>query len=148
MFETVLESGHCFYGQYLYVVADLASLRKPRFDKSQVLDFPGDFLKDIDKVASIAKRNKRNAVWGGASKGVIFTLYMQRRGVQMGPVIDINPAKQGKYLACSGLQVMTPVQGMQLLQPKDAIFVMNSNYLDEIVAQSGNQYQYYKVDHE
>lgn len=148
MFSTVRESGHCFNGQYLYIVADLATLRKPRIDPSQPLAFPSDFLKDIDRVAAIAKRNQRNAVWGGASKGVIFVLYMQRRGIKMGPVIDINPAKQGKYLACSGLQVMTPSQGMHLLQPKDTIFVMNSNYLDEIVAQSGNQYQYYKVDHE
>lgn len=148
MFGTVLESGHCFNGQYIYVVADLASLRKPNFDQSKVLDFPSDFLTDIEQVAAVAKANKRNAIWGGASKGVIFSIYMQRMGVGIDLVIDINPSKQGRYLACSGLRVMSPTQAMQILQPRDTVFVMNSNYLDEIVAQSGNQYQYYKVDHE
>ncbi len=148
MFARVLESGHCFNGQYIYVVADLASLRKPSIDKSKPLDFPGDFLNDIQNIASVVKRNQRKAIWGGASKGVIFSIYMQRMGIGIDLVIDINPAKQGKYLACSGLCVKSPNEAMQILQPKDTIFVMNSNYLDEIVAQSGNQYQYYKVDHE
>ena len=34
MFGTVLESGHVFGGQYLYVVADLATLKKPEMTKS------------------------------------------------------------------------------------------------------------------
>lgn len=148
MFGTVLESGHCFNGQYIYVVADLATLRKPCFDRLSIMDFPKDFLDDIHQVAAVARGNKRNAIWGGASKGVIFSIYMQRMGIGIDLVIDINPAKQGKYLACSGLCVMSPLQAMAVLQPKECIFVMNGNYLDEIVAQSGNQYQYYKVDHE
>ena len=148
MFGTILESGHSFGGQYLYVVADLSSLRSPRFDKTCALDFPADFLDGIHRLSTIARDSMRNAIWGAASKGVVFAVYMQRAGAKFEFVIDINPVKHGKYLAGSGLRVLPPDEAMRLLQPGDNIFVMNSNYLDEIVAQSGNQYHYCKVDHE
>lgn len=87
-----------------------------------------------------------NAVWGGASKGVIFAHYMERAGVNIDFVIDINPAKQGKYLPINGLKVSTPDEAMNMLQAGDNIFVMNSNYLDEIIDLSGNKYHYIRVD--
>ena len=148
MFGSVLESGHAFGGQYLYVVADLSSLRSPRFDRSCELIFPEDFLAGIHRLASIAKGSERNAIWGAASKGVICAVYLQRAGAPPQFVIDINPVKQGRYLAVSGLQVLAPDAAMRRLQPGDNIFVMNSNYLDEIIAQSGNRYHYCKADHE
>jgi hypothetical protein len=44
-----------------------------------------------------------SAVWGGASKGVTFTLLKARAGYAVDIVIDINPAKKGKYLAAIGI---------------------------------------------
>ena len=96
-------------------------------------------------LAKIAKA-KRNAIWGGASKGVIFALYMQRAGVNIDLIIDINPAKQGKFIAASGLKVSSPEDGLKMLQQGDDIFVMNSNYLQEIIQLSNNQFNYMKVD--
>ncbi len=148
MFGTVLESGHVFGGQYLYVVADLSSLRGPRFDQTCALNFPGDFLDGVHRVSSLAGKCDRNAIWGGASKGVIFSVYMKRAGVVLDLAIDINPAKQDTYLPSSALRVLSPDRAMQLLQPGDNVFVMNSNYMAEIVAQSGNRYRYWTVDHE
>ena len=148
MFGTLLESGCVFGGQYLYIVADLSSLRRPIYDQTCALDFPGDFLDGIERLCSIAGSRERNAIWGAASKGVVFAVYLQRAGARLEFAIDINPAKQNKYLASSGLLVLPPEQALRLLQPGDNVFVMNSNYLDEIVAQSGNQYHYCKVDHE
>ena len=146
MFDKVYESGHVFGGQYLYVVADLATLRQPIPQQNDAFTFPNDFLSDIDRVAAIAK-GKRKAIWGGASKGVIFALYMLRAGVNIDLVIDINPAKQNKYMAGSGLRISSPMEGMQMLQAEDIVFVMNSNYLQEIIALSHNQFNYIQVDH-
>lgn len=148
MFGTNLESGHLFGGQYLYVVADMSSLRSPGYDQTCALDFPSDFLDGIHRFSSIARDSERNAIWGAASKGVIFAVYMRRAGAGLEFVIDINPVKHNQYLAGSGLPVLPPDKAMQLLRPGDNIFVMNSNYLDEIVVQSGNQYHYCEVDHE
>lgn len=144
MFGKVYESGRIFGGQYLYVVADLAALQKPALDQRDIFAFPADFLSDIDRVAAIAK-GKRNAIWGGASKGVIFALYMRRAGVNIDLVIDINPAKQNKFIAGSGLRISSPEEGIQMLQAGDQVFVMNSNYLQEIIALSNNKFNYIKV---
>lgn len=145
MFGKVYESGHVFGGQYLYVVADLATLRKPVLAAQDIYSFPEDFLADIERVAAIAK-GKRNAIWGGASKGVIFALYMQRASVNIDLVIDINPAKQGRFTAGSGIRILSPVEGMKMLRAGDDIFVMNSNYLQEIIALSNSQFNYIQVD--
>lgn len=145
MFGKIHESGHIFGGQYLYVIADMATLQKPVFDQRDTFIFPVDFLSDIARVAAITK-GKRNTIWGGASKGVIFALYMQRARVNIDLVIDINPAKQGKFMAGSGLKILSPKEGVKTLQAGDDVFVMNSNYLQEIVALTNNQFNYIQVD--
>ncbi|MEI6706196.1 MAG: class I SAM-dependent methyltransferase [Methylococcales bacterium] len=146
LFGTIHEAGHLFGGQYLYVVADLASLQTPVCCSQDQVQFPSDFLADIDRLAALTKL-KHNAIWGGASKGVIFALYMQRAGVSINWVIDINTAKQNKFIAGSGLKVSAPDEALSQLQQGDNIFVMNSNYLPEIIAASHNQFTYLQVDH-
>lgn len=145
IFGNILEYGHIFAGQYLYIVADIASLRKPCLETKDRFFFPTDFLASIDYLAASTK-GKKNAIWGGASKGVVFALYMERAGANIDFVIDINPSKQGKYLPATGLKVSTPNEAMGILQSGDNIFVMNSNYLNEITERSGNKFNYIKVD--
>ena len=143
MFGTIHESGHVFGGQYLYIVAELASLRVPTPEAGDEFRLPADFLPDINRIVT---HGRRNAIWGGASKGVIYALYMQRAGIEVDCVIDINPAKQNKYMAASGLKILSPQQGMEMLRSNDNIHVMNSNYLHEIIEQSNNQFNYIQVD--
>lgn len=145
MFANVVESGHVFGGQYLYVVADLSSLRQPG-DPIDRVNFPKDFSDGVDKACSVAKRAKHNAIWGGASKGVIFALYMQREGASIDLAIDINPVKQGKYLPRSGVKVCSPEDAAEYLQVDTPVFVMNSNYLKEIIEISGNRYRYIDIE--
>lgn len=147
MFGTVHAAGHIFGGQYLYAVTELGSLRQPTARRDDPVNFPGDFLDRIDQIVRLQTAGKRNAIWGGASKGVIFALYMERAGLRIDAVIDINPAKQGKFLAATGILVSSPEQALATLSPGDNVFVMNSNYLQEIRAQSGNKFNYLTVDH-
>ncbi len=139
MFGTVHEAGRTFGGQYLYIVADLATLRTPDSRSMQPFEFSPDFL---DSVHSSSRRLERTAgagslrvprvIWGGASKGVVFALFMARAGVTIDLVIDINPAKQGKFLAGTGLRVQSPAEALPLLSPGSDLFVMNHNYLMEV----------------
>ena len=147
MFGTIHEAGDLFGRQYLYVIADLSSLRVPRYDKAAAVDFPDDFVDDIGRLSTISKEGARNAIWGAASKGVIFAIYMRNAGAEITVVIDINPAKQGRYLAKSGLRVSSPAEAAHMLAPGDNVFVMNSNYLHEIVTLSGNRHKYITVDY-
>lgn len=146
MFGEVIECGRLFGGQYLYVVAELSSLRTPVYDPADPARFPDDFMRQID--TPIASGTGQSAVWGGASKGVIFTLLKSRAGYAVDAVIDINPAKQGKYLAGTGMPVLSPEAALQRLALGSAIYVMNSNYLDEIKTMSNNAYQYIGIDNE
>ena len=146
MFGDVIECGRLFGGQYLYVVAELSSLRTPAYDPADSVCFPGDFMSQIE--VPIALGSGQSAVWGGASKGVIFTLLKSRAGYAVDAVIDINPAKQGKYLAGTGMAVLSPDAALQQLAAGSTIYVMNSNYLEEIKAMSNNIYQYIRIDNE
>ncbi len=153
MFRHIERCGSFFGDQYLYVVADLASLQTPTYDPSDAVDFPADFLSRLilaeQSRAEQSRAEQSRApvcVWGGASKGVIFALLRERAGYPVSTVIDVNPAKQGQYLAGTGLKVLAPTVAMQMLPPGSTIFVMNSNYLDEIKTMSNNAYQYIGVD--
>ena len=86
-------------------------------------------------------------MWGGASKGVIFTLLMNRAGAGLDTVIDINPAKQGRYLAATGIRVSAPDEVVPRLPDGADVFVMNSNYLREIRESTGGRFNYRLVEH-
>ena len=124
----------------MYIVAELATLRRPKAATRDRVNFPENFTD------TIAKGSANSVVWGGASKGVIFSLLKERAGQPVQAVIDINPAKQGKYLPSTGLLVQTPGTVLSTLPIGSLICVMNSNYLDEIKQMSGNQFNCIPID--
>jgi methyltransferase family protein len=143
IFGSVLECGRMFGGQYLYIVADLATLRAPIASAVDLIN-PKQFVK-FD-YSYRPRQGIDAAIWGGASKGVIFALLGRRAGFDINIIIDINPAKQGLYLAMTGLQVQSPLDGLSKLAQNSTIFVMNSNYLEEIRRQSNDKYKYVCID--
>jgi hypothetical protein len=144
IFGNVIESGNLFGGQYLYIIADLSSLRVPTIDPQDRVNFPSDFLVKLYKHDETDQVEA--AIWGGASKGVIFSLLRSRAGQSIETVIDINPAKQCKYIAGSGVRVQSPDEALSKLPVGSVIYVMNSNYLKEIMEMSNNSYKYVCVD--
>jgi hypothetical protein len=145
IFGSVIESGRLFGEQYLYIVAELNSLRPPVRDEADRVALPMDF--DAALGAALVEPRHGAAVWGAASKGVIFSLLKSRQGQTIDIVIDINTAKQGKYLPVTGLMVQSPEQAMRQLPENSTIYVMNSNYIEEIRIMSGNRYHYVSVEH-
>ncbi len=141
MFGKVIESGRLFGDQYIYVVAELDSLRVPKKEPGDQVQIPLGFEDNIVVP-------KHSAIWGGSSKGVIFALFKEKAGQPVNIVIDINPAKQGRYLPATGLKVYSPDEALKLLPKGSTIYVMNSNYLNEIKQMSNNQFNYIEVDHE
>jgi hypothetical protein len=73
---------------------------------------------------------------------------MERAGAKIEVVVDVNPAKHGKYLPGTGLQVCSPRHAMEILPRGADIVVMNGNYLQEIKESTGNQFNYLTVDHD
>ncbi len=142
MFESVLESGTAFGSQYLYIVADLATLRPPIIDSQDRVCFPGDFLGKLNEM----NMGACTAVWGAASKGVIFSLLKHRVGQPIDVCIDINPGKQGKFIAATGTPVLPPGEGISKLPKGSTVYVSNSNYLEEIKTMSDNAFNYVSID--
>jgi SAM-dependent methyltransferase len=72
---------------------------------------------------------QRTVLWGGGSKAVAFltTLGIEDEVLY---AVDINPHKQGTYLAGTGQEIVAP--GFLLEYQPDRVIVMNSIYLEEI----------------
>ncbi|MES2632597.1 MAG: class I SAM-dependent methyltransferase [Pseudomonadota bacterium] len=146
MFSNVLASGRLFGGQYIYLIADLSTLRAPPPERVAPFEMPADFLDGVTACREQAAAHQGSrAAWGGSSKGVIFCSYLARQGQLLDAVIDINTAKQGRFVAVTGIPIVSPETALQLLEPGALVFVMNPNYFDEIVAQSRSRFHYARV---
>jgi SAM-dependent methyltransferase len=70
-------------------------------------------------------------LWGAGSKAVAFLTTLMV-GSEVGCAVDVNPYKQGKYLAGTGHEVVGP-EALVDLRP-DVVIAMNPIYLSEIRA--------------
>ncbi|UUO23125.1 methyltransferase domain-containing protein [Colwellia sp. M166] len=143
LFGWIYESGTLFKGQYIYVVAELSSLQEPKFLEKNVvnyLKFSLNLMNTSDPKLSI------DAVWGASSKGVIYCLIQQNNDRIVDVVVDINPMKQNKHLPRTGIKVSSPEQTMKMLDENSIIYVMNSNYVDEIKNITKNRYTYVSIE--
>jgi SAM-dependent methyltransferase len=82
-----------------------------------------------DLLRSARSRGKRVAIWGAGSKGVAF-LTTLATGDEVAYAVDINPYKQGKFLAGTGHRVVGPDSLPD--EPPDLVIAMNAIYLEEI----------------
>jgi hypothetical protein len=147
MFGHIHHAAHSFNGQYLSIIAELASLRQPVCQDPPVV-FPAAFTHSVltHSQRLAAHPDRHPVIWGGASKGVIFAIFMARAGTPVHIVVDVNPAKQGKYLGVTGLRVSAPEEIIAQLPEGSEIIVMNSNYLDEIRHMTQNRFSYHSAD--
>lgn len=75
-------------------------------------------------------------IWGGATKGilVLYHLLQYKSRVARRPegIIDINPAKQGKFSAGTGIEIISPKLFLTTVQNDDVVFVANPIYKTEV----------------
>lgn len=146
MFGSIRSIARTFGGQYLSVVADLSSLRPmdPGYDPAPSI--PEDFFASLGGSIEADPPGAPAAIWGAASKGVIFAWHRARAGRPVTHVIDRNPGKQGRFLPCTGLRVLSPELALSELAPRSCIWVMNSNYLEEIAAKCCGRFDLRAID--
>jgi Methyltransferase domain/C-methyltransferase C-terminal domain len=82
-----------------------------------------------DRLARHRDRGHRLAIWGSGSKCVSLVSSLDL-GSEPVTVVDINPHKHGRFLAGSGLEIVSP-DALRALRP-EVVLVMNSIYGDEI----------------
>lgn len=82
-----------------------------------------------ERLCALAGRGSRVVLWGAGSKGVMF-LNSVPASRSIAYVVDINPRKQGRYVAGSGQQIVAPAF-LTEYRP-DAVLVANPLYEEEI----------------
>jgi len=77
----------------------------------------------------------RPVLWGSGTKGVMFLNMLGAAGVAHGIeyAVDINPKKQGKFVAGAGMPIVDP-SFLQSSRP-GCVIAMNPHYVEEIRAQ-------------
>ena len=85
-----------------------------------------------DRISAERAAGRRTVIWGAGSKGVAFLVTLGV-GEGIAAAVDINPFKQGMFLAGTGHEVSAPddLPGA----PPDLVVVMNAIYVDEVRAQ-------------
>lgn len=101
--------------------------------QNDILTFTSNFQAAVNswqkQLQEITQNKLRVVVWGAGSKGVTF-LNMIDKQQQIEYVVDINPHKQGKYIAGTGQKIIAPEQ-LTDYQP-DLVIIMNPIYKHEI----------------
>jgi Methyltransferase domain/C-methyltransferase C-terminal domain len=133
MFEDAT-TGNFFNGQYIYVWADLSKIRST---------IPGDanftkydtqtFAKKIAAYKEMLARPGLFAIWGAGAKGSTFLNLLDTGRKAVEYVIDINPAKQNRFIAGTGHPIFHP--DILRDRPVENILIMNENYAEEIKQQ-------------
>lgn len=122
-FSNVLDVRHLFGGQYLCLVAELTSLRTPSCEhETPSTALMSDWRRRL--LLFLALQERPLFVWGAGAKGTTLTNVAWKEGLPIAALIDINPAKQGKFVGLSGVPVVAPSD-----VPRDCtVVVMNSMY--------------------
>lgn len=128
------KTGSFFGGQYIYLWADLSRLKMTitpgaNFSRMQFLSFN----KKLDEYKSKLNENTSIAIWGAGAKGSTFLNLLDKGRKFIQYVIDINPAKQNRFVAGTGHAILAPSCLQE--RPVDNILIMNENYIEEIKKQ-------------
>jgi hypothetical protein len=86
----------------------------------------------LDQLISI---NKPILIYGAAGKGIVFShAFKSNKKGGVGDIfcIDSDSGRQGKYLECSGVEVISPVTALQNFDPNTLILVMNKNHIESV----------------
>jgi len=140
----VLDAREAYEGQFVSVdvrpAARADASPPPASEVGAVLAFAEGFRRHCEeltagwraRLAELAAAGERAVIWGAGAKGVSFLNLLGIQGaVEL--AVDVNPRKQGTFLAGSGQRIVAP-EALQSYRPK-LVIVMNPIYEDEIRAQ-------------
>ena len=133
MFDEAV-TGNFFGGQYIYLWADLSKIKNNIPGDTRFLRYDTSaFKKKLFEFGELLLTPGSFAIWGAGAKGSTFLNLLDPGKKAVDYVIDINPAKQNKYIAGTGHPIFEPA--ILLEKPVDNILIMNENYVNEIKQQ-------------
>lgn len=125
-----------FEGQYIGLFGTLDGLKNGCCGRTFQDSTPStsDLDKKIQKYDQWLNsiQDKNVIVWGGSSKGVIFTNHLDKGKTRIHCLIDINVKKQDMFIGGTGHIIRSPEYLKQLPKNKTIVLVANGNYFEEI----------------
>jgi SAM-dependent methyltransferase len=139
----VCDVEECFENQFLCLHALPSKCPAPGFDRQQrsqvnrikrsLILFVANYKRVVKfwkrKLKHMQGEGQRVVIWGAGSKGVSFLNTFKNYHIEY--AVDINPRKQGKYVAGTGQKIVSP-DFLREYQP-DVIIIMNPIYKKEIL---------------
>lgn len=139
----VREVGHVFGGQYLWTeaVAAAADAGQPPLPPRPLDEVPlaeRAIAFGRDEAARCAAISGRLhalraqgpvALWGAGAKGCTLAALVDPGATLVDSLVDINPGKQGHFVAGTGHPILSPAQAAR--RGVRSAILMNPNYLDE-----------------
>ena len=127
------EQGLLFNNQYMYLLADLNNLREQAAPANATLpDFEASkIVESLRFYREFVQSHPGTLVWGAGAKGATFVSLTDPNRDYISSIIDINPEKQGRYIAKTGHRIISPAQLAESAGGRN-ILVMNDNYYQEI----------------
>ncbi len=130
-----------FGDQYLWVEAQASALWKKRTDADAgaIPDLVHEYAraeKQLRERWASRMRALRDsggvALWGAGAKGATCMYLLDPDAESIGCVVDINPAKQGRFVAGSGHPIVSPADFVEM--GVQNVVLMNPNYEAEVRA--------------
>jgi hypothetical protein len=87
-----------------------------------------------DRLDDLRRRGRTVAVWGMATKGIMFSLMVDPDSRLIDYTVDVNVNKQGCYVPISGRRIDAPAALRQNTNRPAVVVVMNPNYVEEIAS--------------
>jgi hypothetical protein len=130
MFEDAV-TGSFFGDQYIYLWADLSKIRKTIPAQDFTFYNADAFRKKMKEHEALLREKGPVIIWGAGGKGSTFLNLMDSKRNYISYVVDINPLKQGKFIAGTGHPIYSPER--LKTEPPRTIIIMNENYRKEIM---------------
>lgn len=135
----VVSVRHIFGGQYLWLQARPGNTAEPP-PPGETPALAAEYGAKVEalraawisRLAGISGAG-RVALWGAGAKGATFANLVDPETRRIDAVVDVNPAKQGRFIPGTGHPIVSPEQlGSRAITH---VLVMNPNYTDEIRAE-------------
>lgn len=134
----VTDCRHVFGGQYLWLEAqpaNQAAHRLPSAERTVMTARRFAQQEAAQRSEWLAILNSWSrlgpvALWGAGAKGVTLANLIDPEGTRIACVVDVNPAKQGKYLAGTGHAIIAPEE--LTARGVKSVLVLNPVYHSEI----------------
>ena len=131
--------GHVFGGQYLWTRGHVTDekVSQPHRSAGDIPELTSAFSEAEERLCGRWASRLREAgkggpvaIWGAAAKGATFASLVDPDCTYVDCLVDVNPAKQGKFLAGTGHRIVGP-DALKLRRIR-TVLILNPNYRSEI----------------